>query len=149
MPAISSGSPVPKTDSSTVVTPQPANASATTRATLGTGATMMLSADCKELSAAHDFFTFWTGKWAALEYAKSGSNALRTDMDAEVEALGKYPGVFAKMLPKIRYSMTGIVQFSEAYAEITNVVEAVEAGESVPSVLSSANSKFQAYLSAK
>jgi multiple sugar transport system substrate-binding protein len=118
-------------------------------ATLGTGATMMLSADCKELAAAQDFFTFWTGKWAALEYAKSGSNALRTDLDAEVEALGKYPGVFAKMLPKIRYSMTGIVQYSEAYAEITNVVEAVEAGKSVPSVLSSANGKFQSYLSAK
>jgi multiple sugar transport system substrate-binding protein len=118
-------------------------------ATLGTGATMMLSSSCKELDAARDFFTFWTSKWAALEYAKSGSNALRTDLDAEVAALGKYPGKFAQMLPHIRYSLTGIVDFSEASAVITEVVQGVESGQSAPSVLSSNNGKFQQYLSAK
>jgi hypothetical protein len=53
------------------------------------------------------------------------------------------------MLPHIRYSLTGIVKFSEASAVITNIVQAVEAGESVPSVMSSENGKFQSYLSAK
>lgn len=118
-------------------------------ATLGTGATMMLSSKCKELDAARDFFTFWTGKWAALEYAKSGSNALRTDLNAEVAKLGKFPKQFSLMLPHIRYSLTGIVKFSEASAVITNIIQAVEAGESVPSVMSSENGKFQSYLSAK
>ena len=110
---------------------------------------MMLSSKCKELDAARDFFTFWTGKWAALEYAKSGSNALRTALNAEVAKLGKFPKQFSLMLPHIRYSLTGIVKFSEASAVITNIVQAVEAGESVPSVMSSENGKFQSYLSAK
>lgn len=116
---------------------------------LGTGATMMLSSHCKELDAARNFFTFWTGKWAALEYAKSGSNALRTDIQSEVAKLGKFPARFGEMLPHIQYSLTGIVQFSEASAVITQAVEAVEAGESVPTVMSSLNGKFQQYLSAK
>jgi multiple sugar transport system substrate-binding protein len=115
-------------------------------ATLGTGGTMMLSAQTKELEAAKDFFTFWTSPWAALEYAKSGSNALRTDLDAEVATLGKFPGKFAKMLPNIRYSMTGIIDFSEASAVVTSIVQAVEAGESVPSVMSRYNPQFQSYL---
>ena len=118
-------------------------------ATLGTGATMMLSSHCKEIEAARDFFTFWTGKWAALEYAKSGSNALRLDLDAEVAKLGKFPGRFAKMLPNIKYSLTGIVKFSEASAVITNIVQAVEAGQSVPAVMHANNSQFQSFLSAK
>jgi multiple sugar transport system substrate-binding protein len=117
--------------------------------TLGTGGTMMLSAQTKELDAARDFFTFWTSKWAALEYAKSGSNALRTDLEAEVRALGKFPGKFAKMLPNIKYSLTGIVQYSEASAVVTSIVQAVEAGQSIPSVVGQYNQKFQSYVSAK
>jgi multiple sugar transport system substrate-binding protein len=117
--------------------------------TLGTGATLMLSAQTKELDEARDFFTFWTSPWAALEYAKSGSNALRTDLDSEVAALGKFPAKFAKMLPNIRYSMTGIIDFSEASAVVTSIVEAVEGGQSVPSVVSQYNSKFQSYLPKK
>ncbi len=116
-------------------------------ATLGTGATMMLNAKTTALDAAKDFFTFWTSPWAALEYAKSGSNALRTDLDSEVKKLGKFPGRFASMLPHIRYSMTGIVKYSEAYAVTTNVVQAVELGQSVPSVMQANNAKFQSYLS--
>ena len=109
----------------------------------------MLSAQTKELDEARDFFTFWTSPWAALEYAKSGSNALRTDLDSEVVALGKFPAKFAKMLPNIRYSMTGIIDFSEASAVVTSIVEAVEGGQSVPSVMSQYNSKFQSYLPKK
>jgi multiple sugar transport system substrate-binding protein len=113
---------------------------------LGTGATMMLSAHTKNHEAARDFFAFWTSPWAALEYAKSGSNALRTDLEAEVAKLGTFPGKFAKMLPHIKYSMTGIVHFSEASAVVTSIVQAVEGGESVPRVMSRYNPKFQSYL---
>ncbi|HTX00119.1 MAG TPA: hypothetical protein VMD59_15150, partial [Acidimicrobiales bacterium] len=116
-------------------------------ATLGTGGTMMLNAKTTALDAVKDFFTFWTSPWAALEYAKSGSNALRIDLESEVKKLGKFPGLFATMLPHIRYSMTGIVKYSEAYAVTTNVVEAVELGQSVPSVMAKYNPQFQSYLS--
>ena len=64
-------------------------------------------------------------------------------------ALGKFPAKFAKMLPNIRYSMTGIIDFSEASAVVTSIVEAVEGGQSVPSVMSQYNSKFQSYLPKK
>lgn len=113
---------------------------------LGTGGTMVLSAKCKELAAARDFFTFWCSPWAVLEYAKSGSNAMRTDMTDEVAKLGKYPSLFQKMLPHIRYDLSGLLKFSEVSQEITYVVQSVEAGQSVPSVLSTANGKIQSYL---
>jgi multiple sugar transport system substrate-binding protein len=113
---------------------------------LGTGGTMVLSAKCKELGAARDFFRFWCSPWAVLEYAKSGSNAMRTDMADEVAKIGKYPAVFQALLPHIRYDLTGLLKFSQVSAEITQIVEAVEAGQSVPSVLSAGNAKIQSYL---
>ena len=113
---------------------------------LGTGGTMVLSSKCTELGAAHDFFNFWCSPWAVLEYAKSGSNAMRTDLTAEVSKIGKYPAKFQQLLPSIRYDLTGLLKFSQVSAEVTEVVEAVEAGKSVPSVLSAANAKIQSYL---
>jgi vacuolar-type H+-ATPase subunit B/Vma2 len=50
------------------------------------------------------------------------------------------------MLPHIRYAMTDIVKYSQAYAVVTNALEQVEAGQAVPGVLSSANSKLQSLL---
>ncbi len=113
---------------------------------LGTGGSMVLSAKCTELAAAHDFFSFWCSPWAVLEYAKSGSNAMRTDLAADVSKIGPYPAKFQALLPSIRYDLIGMLKFSEVAAEVTEVVEAVEAGKSVPSVLSAANSKIQSYL---
>jgi multiple sugar transport system substrate-binding protein len=114
---------------------------------LGTGGSMILSAKTSALDEARDFFAFWTSPWAVLEYAKSGSNAMRTDMAAEVSKLGKYPAAFQALLPHIRYSLTGLLKFSQFSAEVTNIVQAVEAGQNVKSVLSSGNSKLQSYLS--
>ena len=53
------------------------------------------------------------------------------------------------MLPNIKYSLTGIVQYSEASAVVTSIVQAVEAGQSIPSVIGQYNQKFQSYVSAK
>lgn len=71
---------------------------------------------------------------------------MRTDMADEVAKIGKYPAVFQALLPHIRYDLTGLLKFSQVSAEITQIVEAVEAGQSVPSVLSAGNAKIQSYL---
>jgi multiple sugar transport system substrate-binding protein len=113
---------------------------------LGTGGAMLLSKNVTQLEAARDFFNFWTSPWATLEYAKSGSNSMRLDQEAEVTKLSVYSGKFAAMLPHIRYAMTDIVKYSQAYAVVTNALEQVEAGQAVPGVLSSANSKLQSLL---
>ena len=57
---------------------------------------MMLSAQTKELDAARDFFTFWTSKWAALEYAKSGSNRAEDRPRSRGPCVGQVPGEVRK-----------------------------------------------------
>ena len=113
---------------------------------LGTGGTAMINKSVTELEAVRDFFNFWTSPWAALEYAKSGSNSMRLDQDVEVAKLNPFSGNFQKMLSRIEYSMTGIVKYTPAFAVVTNAVEQVEAGQAVPGVLSSASSKLQSLL---
>ncbi len=113
---------------------------------LGTGGTAMINKSVTELEAVRDFFNFWTSPWAALEYAKSGSNSMRLDQDVEVAKLNPFSGKFQKMLSRIEYSMTGIVKYTPALAVVTNAVEQVEAGQAVPGVLSSASGKLQALL---
>lgn len=113
---------------------------------LGTGGTAMINKSVTELEAVRDFFNFWTSPWAALEYAKSGSNSMRLDQDVEVAKLNPFSGKFQKMLSRIEYSMTGIVKYTPAFAVVTNAVEQVEAGQAVPTVLSSASSKLQGLL---
>jgi multiple sugar transport system substrate-binding protein len=113
---------------------------------LGTGGTILVAKGVTDLEPVRDFVNFWTSPWATLEYAKSGSNSMRLDQEAEVAKLNPFSGKFAKMLPTIRYSMTDIVKYSQAFAVVTNAVEDVEAGKNIPSSLTSASSKLQALL---